>query len=78
MIYCNLKVNNGNSAIYLFGADTENITGEAILYSSFTEPTVLKQPENEELPVSMLVKIVIKYKEELAKGNFPSRMSYGR
>ena len=78
MIYCNIKKNNVNSAVYLFGIDLEDMTGEVEFDSSFTEPKIIKQPDLSTVPVGWLSKIVVKYKEDLAKGNFPERMSYER
>lgn len=78
MIYCNLKSKNDTSAIYLFGANIEDITGEAEFYSSYTEPKILKQPKTGDVPNIRLIKVLVKYKEELTKGHFPEKMSYER
>lgn len=76
MIYCKLKENNGKSAIYLVGKTVSNISGEAEFYSTFKQPTILKQPKTEEISGNLLSKIVIKYKEKLLSGNFPEKMSF--
>lgn len=78
MIYCKLKENNDNSAIYLFGTDIDDITGEAEFYSSFTQPKILKHPQTGDVANSLLSKIVVKYTEDLLKGKFPDKMSYER
>ena len=78
MIYCNIKENNGDSAIYLFGTDIEDITGEAEFYSTFTEPKILKQPKTGNASVGLLTKLVIKYKADLTQGKFPKKMAYER
>lgn len=78
MIYCNIKNKTEKSAIYLFGTDIEDITGEAEFYSTFTEPKILKQPQTSNVPVGWLSRLVVKYKENLVKGDFPEKMSYER
>lgn len=78
MIYCKIKENKGNSAVYLFGNSINDITGEAEFYSTFTEPKIIKQPKTESIPVGSLAKIVIKYKAELTNGSFPEKMSFER
>lgn len=78
MIYCKAKEIKDNSAIYLFGNDIEDITGEAEFFSTFTEPQILKQPKTGSVPSGLLAKVVIKYKEQLTKGNFPEKMSFER
>ena len=78
MIYCNIKKKNDNSAIYLFGTSTNDITGEAEFFSTFTEPKIFKQPETRDVPLSQLSRIVVKYRSELTHGKFPERMSYER
>ena len=78
MIYCNIKNKTEKSAIYLFGTDIEDITGEAEFYSTFTEPKILKQPKTSNVPAGWLSRLVVKYKESLVKGDFPEKMSYER
>ena len=78
MIYCNLKEIKNNYAVYYFGIDLNNITGEVVFYSTLTEPRILKYPETGTVPRSWLSKIVVKYKNDLTKCNFPEKMSYER
>lgn len=78
MIYCKLKNIKGNTAVYYFGNKLDDITGEAEFYSSFTQPTILKQPTTGSVPEFLLSKIIIKYKEKLLNSNFPDKMSFER
>lgn len=78
MIYCKIKEKKDNSAIYLFGNDIEDITGEAEFFSTFTEPKIIKQPKTGSVPAGLLAKVVIKYKAKLTEGNFPEKMAFER
>jgi len=78
MIYCKLKKSNEASAVYMFGKTIDDITGEVEFYSTFTEPTVLKQPQTGNVPNRMLAMILVKYQERLQKADFPEKMSYER
>lgn len=76
MIYCKLKEEHATFAIYQFGMSTEDMSGEAIIYSSFIEPKILKHPIKRKASQSWLNRVVIKYKKDLFDGHFPDRMSY--
>ena len=76
MIYCKLKEEHVTFAIYQFGMSTEDMSGEAIIYSSLIEPKILKHPIKKEAFPNWLNRVVIKYKKDLCNGSFPYKMSY--
>lgn len=78
MVYCNLKQKSDNSAIYSFGMSTDDITGEVVFYTEFTQPSILKQPKKEKANNIIMNKLVVKYKEQFSKGIFPNKISYER
>lgn len=78
MVYCNLKQNNNDSAIYFFGMSTDDITGEVVFYANSIQPSILKQPTNGNATNITMNKLVVKYKEQFSKGIFPNKISYER
>lgn len=78
MIYCKLKEKHETFAIYQFGTDIEDMTGEVVFFASFIEPQIINQPDLTKVPNSWLNKVVIKYKEQLLIGSFPIKMSFER
>ena len=78
MVYCSLKQKNDNSAVYLFGASLNDITGEVVFSTTFSTPQIIKQPKSISVPVSTLSKVAIKYRDEFSSGKFPNKLSYER
>ncbi|MBQ7118491.1 MAG: hypothetical protein IJN88_09800 [Clostridia bacterium] len=76
MIYCNLKQKDKNSAVYFFGTEIEDITGEVEFYTDFSQPKILKQPLKNEVKANIFNKILIKYKKDFVKGIFNQKISY--
>lgn len=78
MVYCNLKEKKDNSAIYFFGATTEDVNGEVIFYTEPIQPQIIKQPSKQSVSIISLNKIVAKYKNQFIEGIFPNKISYER
>ncbi len=78
MIYCDIKEKENGSAVYYFGVSLVNITGEARFFSNPQTPEILQQPNGESVPIEFLAKIVAKYYEKFAMGDFPEKLSYER
>ncbi len=77
MIYCNLKDLNSDSAVYYFGTSTDNMTGEIEFFRN-TEPVIIKQPVNSNVPLTSINRIMVKYCNTFTKGIFPNKLSFER
>lgn len=76
MVYCKLKEQKSDSAIYNIGTDVNDLSGEVIFFKDLREPEILKQDKEEPIRVGHLARIYGKYREDFAKGNFKEKLAY--
>lgn len=80
MVYCKKKQEENNSAIYSYGHDIYNMTGEVrfLLIKDEIQTEFIKYPEQDQLKEYGISKIVYKYIDTLLQGVFPEKMAYER
>ena len=78
MVYCNLKQKGEKSAIYYYGATTDDITGEVEVYAAAVSPVIIKPPHEGGVTNSALIRLAIKYEERFMRGEFPEKIAYQR
>lgn len=78
MVYCNLKEIKNNSAIYFVGTSTDDITGEVEFFKKPKNPVIIKQSSSNDLYLSMVSNIAVKYRNIFSKGEFPEKVCYER
>lgn len=76
MVYCNLKEQKDNYAIYYTGSKVSDISGEVKFYKEFKNPQIIKQPDSGILYQSMVNRLAVKYKIQFSNGEFPDKISY--
>ena len=76
MVYCQMKENKGDSAIYMIGTTVEDMTGEVVFYKGQREPELLKQANEDPVRPRHLARIYGKYIRDFAKGNFKEKLAY--
>ena len=80
MVYCKKKHEENNTAIYDYGHDINNMTGEVRLWVDKDEvhTEVSKYPDKDQLKEYGISKVVYKHIDTLSKGVFPEKMAYER
>ena len=78
MVYCNLKQIKNNSAVYFVGTSTDDITGEVEFFQKPKNPIIIKQPKSNDLYLSIVCNVAVKYRNIFLKGEFPEKVSYER
>lgn len=78
MVYCDLIKCTGDSAIYAFGVNIANVTGEVEFFSQLRAPRIIRQPKGENVSVERVARVAHKYKAKFAAGEYPGRVAYER
>lgn len=78
MVYCDLIERKANSAIYAFGTQIGNVTGEAEFYAGYKTPSIIRQPDGENISLQKLMRVVGIHYRNFEKGVFPEKISYER
>lgn len=80
MIYCKKKQKGHHFAIYDYGHDTNNMTGEVrfSIKDGQIQTDVIKYPDNDNLEEYGISKVVMKYINALQSEDFPDKMAYER
>ena len=74
-IVCSRISINGDHARYQFGPSPENMTGLVRIYPQAPRFAVEQQPIGQAIPDSLLVRVWLKYREQISKGAFPEKMA---
>lgn len=76
MVYCNLKENRKDSAVYNIGTTIGDLSGEVVFYASGREPELTQQAKKEPVRNKHIAKIYGKYYDDFAKGIFKEKIAY--
>jgi len=74
--YCKLIVKNTESAEYAVGSSLDHLDGIVRFYAEEHKPEIIKLWDDAALLRERIYSVNRKYREQLAKGEFPERMSY--
>lgn len=80
MIYCRKKQEGDHFAIYDYGHDVNDLTGEVCfsVKGSKLRTDIIKQPEMDSLGEYGVSKVAYKYMNTMLNGVFPDKMAYER
>lgn len=76
MIYFKKVETTDKGVIYRFGNDISNITGLIMLKPNSLQYDIISYPNNETISDRIIAKLLIKYKENLLKGEYKDKMAY--
>ena len=76
MVYCKLIENNHDSAVYHIGTSIDDLTGKVVFYRDSRDPNLLKQADEDPVRTLHLARIISKYGQAFAKGEFAEKLSY--
>ena len=77
MIYCDLKEQKTDSAVYTISASTNDMTGGITFFKNPSNPPMLeKQPDLYPLRRKYILLLYAKYASAFSEGSFPNRIAY--
>ena len=76
MVYCKYNGNGNGIVTYMFGGETDDITGIVNFRVDGREFEVVKDPDKSEVSMRSLIRLYGKYKSDFSKGNFKDKLSY--
>ena len=76
MVYCNYKSHTDNYAVYAYGGEPSDITGEIRFNIDESSFEIIKEPENSIVYVRSLMRLFNKYKKNFSNKEFNEKLSY--
>lgn len=76
MVYCKIKERNADSAVYLIGARTDDMTGEITFFKGNRLPKLNKQAEKYPVREMHISRLYGKHMSDFEKGIFKDKIAY--
>ena len=76
MVYCKLKERIKDGALYLYGGETDDLTGEIKFANDGKSFDIIKEPQKSDVYLRSLNRLFGKYKAEFSQGKFEDKLSY--
>ena len=75
MVYCSLKHDYEDRAVYSFGATIDDMTGELVIHKDM-DIEIVCEPKRYHVTANWLAKLLTKYQTDFRKGIFKKQLAY--